>query len=833
MNSMYEIVEFPDKLPVRCFLYSVESFRLHWHREVEFLVVLKGAINVMVQDAVVTLSAGDVGVISSGLIHATQSTGEPNVLLVVQIACEQLGAPDESAEGRTFALRGDENANARLRYLLCGAMLEMAYKQQGYQHKTMALVSGALAVLWREFPHSPSQTPEGGRQKERERIDRIVSYINERYAARLTLTEIAASEHLSVNHLSTFIHKSLGMSFGDYVKYVRLRAYMECLQTDSVSSLDDIAVRCGFSSPQYAASLFRNTYRVTPGKYRKRLSQMTLVRQKALDADTVMGYIPQYQPDDLSLVQKYASMDEPGKRRFDAPAQMEDISIDASRTVGEYHASAVGIAAIGRAHDGLQANVQRQIIEMKKALGFSYLRFHGILSDDMMIARPEPSGSVAYSWRSVDALLDFLLQNGIKPFLELTYMPSLLASGEKTVFLWRGNISPPADEQAWRRLLGALVAHCVWRYGEREVLTWYFEVWNEPDYTDVSFAGTLQEFLHFYLVTAEAVVQALPGARVLGPSVSMATEQSARWLGAFLDFCQQKGAPLSGVTLHAYPEKIRPDELMASLRRPLPANMTERDILPQDYVTRILTVARRQLAQRGMRDLPLIVTEWNISLKAYNPINDSAYAGTALLRSALDADASDTQLVHWALTDYMEESPLPAGEMIGGFGLCTCRGVRKPMFFAMRALSRLHGSMVYRDERVILTKSGDDYRMIAYCHPALPIAFDNAYAQHAAPSDPQRRDARALRVTLTGLTPGRYAVVRRPYSEATCSPKALARASGLKEPMTDGDARWLAEASQPGRVRETARVQADGALNITVALSACGFESVDFARLPE
>ena len=130
----------------------------------------------------------------------------------------------------------------------------------------------------------------------------------------------------------------------------------------------------------------------------------------------------------------------------------------------------------GRANEGLRADWQRQLTYAHRECGFQYIRMHGLFCDDMGVYRDY--GKPEYNWQYIDQLYDFLQSIGMKPFVELGFMPGGLASGAKTIFWWHGNVTPPKDMQKWAGFIHAFVLHLRERYGDAEVRTWYFEVWN-------------------------------------------------------------------------------------------------------------------------------------------------------------------------------------------------------------------------------------------------------------------------------------------------------------------------------------------------------------------
>ena len=139
-----------------------------------------------------------------------------------------------------------------------------------------------------------------------------------------------------------------------------------------------------------------------------------------------------------------------------------------------------------------------------------------------------------------------MLRCGIRPLVELGFMPDCLKSGEQTVFWWKGNVTPPANMQAWHDLIEALVRHVTARYGAKEVKEWYFEIWNEPN-LPIFFTGTQADYFALYDATAAAVKAVNAAYRVGGPA-SAGLDEGA-WITEMVDHCVQSGAPI-GLYLH-------------------------------------------------------------------------------------------------------------------------------------------------------------------------------------------------------------------------------------------------------------------------------------------
>src|SRR5690348_81418 len=195
------------------------------------------------------------------------------------------------------------------------------------------------------------------------------------------------------------------------------------------------------------------------------------------------------------------------------------ISADLQQTNGTLNTMFKRCVGAGRANEGLRADWQRQLTYAHRECGFQYIRMHGLLTDDMGVYR-ENKGKPEYNWQYIDELFDFLHSIGMKPFVELGFMPNALASGSKTIFWWRGNVTPPRDMAKWADLIRAFVLHEQERYGKAEVRTWYFEVWNEPNLKDGFWTGTQQQYFDLYAATARALKSVSPDYKVGGPATA-------------------------------------------------------------------------------------------------------------------------------------------------------------------------------------------------------------------------------------------------------------------------------------------------------------------------
>lgn len=316
----------------------------------------------------------------------------------------------------------------------------------------------------------------------------------------------------------------------------------------------------------------------------------------------------------------------------------------------------------------LRADWQRQLKRAHRELGFQHVRFHGLLSDDFGIV-VQNNKELLYSFFNCDQVFDFLLSIGMRPFVELSFMPTPLASRNKTVFGYKANISPPRDYKQWSSLIERVVSHCVERYGKREVRRWFFEVWNEPNLKSF-WSGKQRDYFRLYRYTAEAIKKIDNSLKVGGP----ATAKSA-WIEDFVDFCDRNEVPADFISTHHYPTDGF--EHLEDIEEQL--FKSQRGIMRQ-----VAEDTRRHAGNR-----PVYYTEWNASSNGRNPLHDEPYAAAFAASTILEASGLVKGYSFWTFTDIFEEDYLPSTPFHGGFGLLTLQGIPKPTYRAFELFHAL------------------------------------------------------------------------------------------------------------------------------------------------
>jgi xylan 1,4-beta-xylosidase len=317
----------------------------------------------------------------------------------------------------------------------------------------------------------------------------------------------------------------------------------------------------------------------------------------------------------------------------------------------------------------LRADWQTQLRRARGDLGFHYVRFHGLLDDDMGTLICQDNQFV-FSFFNIDRIFDFLLSIGMKPIVELGFMPATLSSGGDIVFHYKGNITPPKDERDWSLLMTKLATHWVERYGIDEVAQWPLEVWNEPN-LPAFWKGDQAAYFALYLATWQAMKAVSPRLQVGGP----ATAQNA-WLLDFNGFCDANGCPPDFISTHYYPTdafgEIGSDTITQLEHAPM-------------GVMRDRAMEARKVAGRR----PLYYTEWNITSNPRDPMHDGSFCAALAVKLCMSVDDLVDAYSWWVFSDIFEENYFPSMPYHGGFGLLNLYGIPKPVYRGFELMKQL------------------------------------------------------------------------------------------------------------------------------------------------
>lgn len=395
----------------------------------------------------------------------------------------------------------------------------------------------------------------------------------------------------------------------------------------------------------------------------------------------------------------------------------------------------------GRAGEIMRYTAALQLKETVKECGFRYIRFHGIFHEDMAVCLTDTDGTVRYNFQYTDMLFDFLLECGIRPFLELSFMPKCLAEGSQTLFFWSANVTPPADYEKWKDFIACFIRHITERYGEEEIKQWFFEVWNEPNHPSFfSKSSDINAYLKLYSETVAAIKSVNNDYKVGGPASA-----GMQWLDRLSKYCAENNVPLDFLSGHSYCTAGDFDEYGKKV------------LFLQNEFDSVINTVKYHRTIADSASLPMYITEWSSSYSSRDPIHDCYINAPLVLNVIRNLDGYADSLSYWTYTDIFEEVTPPLTPFHGGFGLMNVQSFKKPTYYVYKFLNELgETELVSSDKCSYICRSADEVQVLFwnYVRQEQGKQNDMKFYQKLFPSNYREE----VKVVIDGFAEGVYGI---------------------------------------------------------------------------
>ncbi len=766
MEHLYESIEHDEKLPIKIFTQTIDDFPFHWHQDTEFLFVLRGSIEINIDNQITTLKEGQIFIVNKNeyhFIHSLDSKKKAQ-LLVLQFNMDYFNKFNLNADDLKFSIKyfkedgNRQNAYNRIRGLLASLMRSVINKEVPLNLIIERHLLDLIIILINNFKISDKLQEEI--QKE-ERTVEILRYINKNCInPDLGLEMIADEFHLNYQYLSRYFKDKIGISIKKFIDNTRLNRSLQALKSTDERILD-IALGYGFADAKAYYRVFKDVMDNTPAGYRDKY-------KVDIKIDRPTDYFSINSKDTLSKLFTYLP------KHFNN--QVEEKNINSTDTIylnkdrTSFDHSFKKIITFGYAPHGLRADLLSQLKTIQNDVGFEYVRFHGIFADELLLFNENSSGDVYYNFNHIDNLLDNLLSIGLKPFLELGFMPTQLASTDKTIFWWKSSISPPNDINKWTTMIDAFIRHLINRYGINEVSTWFFEFWNEPEFEGIFWDGDIKQFYSFFKATYRAIKK-VDNRLLVGGFGNLPMEISKQWLKDYAELSKRDGIILDFFTFHIYQvsvddiiKEVKVNPLLQNINFDSSAGVIKYDEIgavlgDQDFLNTSIIEITGVVDNLNISKPDYYITEWNANTDCRDLVHDTCYMASFILKNVIDNYGLVKGMGFWTVSDIFEEFKLEQPLFHGGFGLMTYNGLKKASYHAYNFLSSLGDKLIYRSDGVIVTAKGDDYQIIFYNY----VHYNDLYSRfdYSQISATDRynvfRDvsSKTLRLVLNGLS-GRF-----------------------------------------------------------------------------
>ncbi|MCT2536730.1 helix-turn-helix domain-containing protein [Aquibacillus koreensis] len=806
MHYQYEQIDYQVDLPINIFTHTVEQFPFHWHEATEILFVLEGELDIRVNQDDYHLQMGDVFLVNGNELHFINSKtvfGQTQVL-ALQFDNRYFKNLGTDLEQKRFYLNSREVEEGsmfvldEIKYILANMMDLVLNKKNLYHLKVKKMLLDLVVILLEHF-EVPTTTKQK-RMEDDQRLAEILHYMNDHcLEVHFGLQDIAKKFSLNPHYLSRYFKSNVGVSLKKYLDSMRLNKSLFTLRTTE-ETVTEIALKFGFPDSKAYYRVFKEVLGITPMQYREQY-------QLELKKGIVKDYLSINSKESFTNLFKYLDRKDTGDIQI---TKGETRTIDVTNYLHKIDRSFTRLSTFGFAPHALRKDFYDQLKQIQGDIGFEYIRFHGIFSDQLMVYNERSDGSFYFNFNHIDSLLDNLLDAHVKPFIEIGFMPKDLASTEKKIFWWDAFVSPPKEMDRWIRLLDAFFRHVMNRYGLQEVRTWYFEFWNEPEVQHF-WGGTRQEFFTFYAESYRCIKAIDPELKIGGfGTINFSKHQT--WLSEFDAFAEKEKVGVDFFSFHVYnlsknsSSKPKSIEIVSGmdLTGTVMQKVAESNSImlgDEHNFSKIIDDMIHQSKELVTLNQERWITEWNANTDSRDLLHDTCYMGAFITKNVIENFEKVKGMGFWTFTDIFDEFQLEQPLFHGGFGLMTYNGIKKAGYHAFYFLSKLGDYLVTKLEDMIVTKSGEDYQILLfnYSHPNhLYRSFD--YSQLSPTSrykvfEDER--VKSIQLTLEGLH-GEYIIKKQYVNRHQGSSYDAWVDTGAPSDMDDDTINYMKGRAEPG-----------------------------------
>ncbi len=661
-----------DREDFRIYIKELDREEKHAHREIEIDYILYGAVELLLSGDSFHMKKGDIILINSNKLHWWQHAEDClicRILISDRMIKKTLGR--HSASFWCNSVTNSAKDVDRLRVVLNSLIKK--YRAVG-KRGSFSLECQKYLLLESLTENFLVETREVGRGVEDQRIQKALEYINEHYAEHMSLAEIAETLYLSEPYLSRLFKSMAGMNFRDYLSRIRLNNAVENLLYTG-KSITDISMECGFENPSSFNKLFKKNYKCSPSEYKKQIKKKIAEESKVDDRvnELLDGWIK----------------DEENKSEQEAPRQkVIKIAQEGGRPLED---NTIRWINFGTASDLLQGVLQEQLLQLHKMLGIRYVRLENIFTGSFYMRQGR--GSNRYTFALMDIILDFLVDHGMIPVLDMTvHFKGAYADIGEDLFREKGEI-PFQDIEDWSILLENYFKHLEERYGRERIEDWIFELDESREYSDICeiCEKPYVSYTKLWETTKEVMERFCPKAE-LGGSIELLKNEKT-----IPDFVTYKIYPYGTYT---YEKDVYSSRITDSC-----------------FIEKEIKKIRRDLESIGYPDMKLVVTEWNTSISERNAYNDSCGKAAHIMAHLVKLEGEKCILCYQHGSDFLSQYMDTTSPLVGGNGLLTKDGIYKPVFYSFLFMNQMEGKIIKKGDNYLVTCNRENEYYILVFQP--------------------------------------------------------------------------------------------------------------------
>ena len=788
-----------DKLKLNV-LNEVDELE-HFHQDIELLYVLEGKLDVTIGEQTTHMKENDVLVVNANKKHAL--SGSENVLYMQIMISYNLVSDVFKSIDIIFWCDSTKDESERydeLRKILRALLnhyLETHGDTANFGH--IALCYRVMDILSMYFlVQAADRENMDDKDKFEDRIVQINNYIRANYNQSISLKDLADKLYLSNGYLSRFFKRNYGMSFAEYLTNIRLfHAVDELLYSNA--PVTRIAYDNGFASVAVFNKVFKKAYGETPSAMRKKAKE-----QKEEYTEEKKN------PEIEKRLEKYFIVDKLPRENLEKKGKRQgEHSVLKSEKIKNTWGNTINI---GVASELLRSEVQEHVMMLKQAFDFQYIRFWNVFSSEFLIDMDNQNGN--YNFTRLDSVFDFLVNQGLKPHMDLGMKPHMILYNLQSVQVCDEREKSYLqvefmDLKKMEQFLDALMKHLIYRYGRSEVDTWRMEFWfNEGLWSKKSFAEYFERFGMIY----QTVKKYSEGMQVGGSGLRL--DLNAELREQFLkqwNILEYRPDFLSAYIFHY--ERGQEDKDCYAKRS-----------ADNEFVLHRVLHLKEQMQKVGMNDIKLFITEWNFTASVRNYLNDSCFSGAYIRKNVLDLYGKIDDIAHFVATDRTQQYYDSTELLFGGTGILSKDGILKPSGFAFDFLSRLYPYYIGQGENYLIsTDQHDSYGII--CHNQKALGYNYYFTKEDELEKEhlwryfENRDELELNLTLTDISEGTYQIKVYRINEKNGSVFSIWSEMEYEKQLSRNDIKYFRRVCEPKLTIQKIKTE-DSKMNLNIQLIA-------------
>lgn len=716
MNTNYELINFKTSSSIDFSVLAIENLERYWPQSIELIYVLSGSVQIQCGNIQYNLHEDDIILINMFDIHSLYGNKCEILSLKINISAldPELSRFSQNRFDCNSSIELDKQKFIPLKRLLALIVKSNINIDDDIELLNKSYIYELLYILATSFKVENTNN-SNDTNRNSERIKNILNYISKNYKEKISLNNLSDTFYLSIPYISKIFKEFTGLSFSEYLMEIRLSHAVKDLTNPNLK-IEYIAEKNGFSNTRSFVSAFKNKYDCLPSKYRKSIETYDSNNQNSI-AESINYFALRHNTSFNRLVD-YLKYDITSTDDNKPHTTIYEINpIDTSIKGIQLRHTFKTLICIGKAKHILISENQYMLRELQQDIKFKYIRFHGILDDEMMVYSENENGEPELCFTYIDLAIDFLLSINLKPFLELSFMPKELAiNPTRTMFFINSVISLPKNMEKWTYTIQQLIKHFISRYGKKEVESWPFFLWNEPDLTKMFGFENRTDFFKFYKETYKTIKRISSNISFgSSPVFADTLEGSNDWMDTFIDFCKINNCLPDFINAHFYPMNLSGRDATTISRK----DHTEmRKYLvymkSENALKEHIQYIKKRMNGNDWGTDKLYLIAWNSSISHNELLNDTVYKAAYVAKNILENYDDIESFGYWQISDFNEEVKIRNRLYHGGQGFFTYNRIKKSHYYVFEMLNKLGDRLLGKGNGFFITADGESIQIILY-----------------------------------------------------------------------------------------------------------------------